>query len=135
MAVIGARPATAFGPWGRRIRPRTSRPVAQRRPRLRSAGRRISRPINISGFLLAIVAAAALAFFYLSQSSHVAATGYLLDDLDARMAELRMEEQQLIYEIGRARSPAVIEERARKDLDLAPIGPDRTSFASGSASN
>lgn len=134
MAVIGARPATAFGPWGRRIRPRTSRPVAERRPRRRAAGR-IARPINISGFLLAIVAAAALAFFYLSQSSHVAATGYLLDDLDARMAELRMEEQQLVYEIGRARSPSVIEERARKDLDLAPIGPERTSFASGSSSN
>jgi hypothetical protein len=133
MAVIGARPASGFGPWGR-IRPRTSRPAAPRRARRRSLVGRRARPINISGLLLAIVAAAALGFFYLSQSSHVAATGYLLDDLDARMVELRMEQQQLIYEIGRARSPAVIEQKAKQDLKLAPIGPDRTSFAAGTTS-
>ena len=90
--------------------------------------------MNISGFLIAIIAAAALAFFYLSQSSHVAATGYLLDDLEAQMTELRMEAQQLTYEIGRARSPSVIEQRARTDLKLAPIGADRTTFASGAGS-
>lgn len=134
MAVIGARPATGFGPWGRRIRPRTQRPVA--RPRLRGtgAGRR-PRELNISGFLLAIVAAAALAFFYLSQSSHVAAIGYVIDSLESQMAELRMEEQQLIYAIGRARSPSVIEQQARKELKLTPIGPERTTFAAGPASN
>jgi hypothetical protein len=132
MAVIGARPATGFGPWGRRVRPRTQRPVAHRARR--SVVARRQREVNISGFLIAIIAAAALAFFYLSQSSHVAATGYLLDDLDSQMAELRMEAQQLTYEIGRARSPSVIEQRARTDLKLAPIGADRTTFASGAAS-
>lgn len=134
MAVIGARPVTGFGPWGRRIRPRTQRPVARRRSRGSAVGRR-QRELNLSGFLIAIVAAAALGFFYLSQSSHVAATGYLLDDLDAQMVELRMEQQQLTYNIGRARSPSVIETRARTDLRLAPIGPDRTTFASGPESN
>lgn len=133
MAVIGARPATGFGPWGRRIRPRTQRPAAARRPRRSVAGRR-RRELNISGFLLAIMAASALAFFYLTQSSHVAATGYLLDDLDSQMSALRMEQQQLIYDIGRARSPSVIEERAKKELKLVPIGPDRTTFAAGPAS-
>jgi hypothetical protein len=134
MAVIGARPATGFGPWGHRIRPRTQRPVARRRTRGSAAGRK-PRELNISGFLIAIVAASALAFFYLSQSSHVAATGYVIDGLQARVLELRMEQQQLIFDIGRARSPSVIEESARKDLKLTPIGPDRTSFASDRPSN
>lgn len=135
MAVIGARPATGFGPWGRRIRPRTQpRPAVRRRGRRSAAGRR-PREVNIVGFLLGIAAAAALAFFYLSQSSQVAATGYLLEDLESRVVELRMEQQQLIYEIGRARSPAVIEERARSTLKLRPIDTERTSFASGSASD
>lgn len=79
--------------------------------------------------LLAIVAAASLAVFYLSQSSHVAATGYQIDALEAQLTELRAERQQLILQIGEARSPAVIEQRATEWLRLVPISGNSVSFA------
>ena len=68
---------------------------------------------NVSGFLVAIAVAAALALFYLSQSSHVAATGYEIDNLQTKLAQARAQQQQLIWEIGRARSPSQIEARAQ----------------------
>ena len=71
--------------------------------------------------LIGIAAAAGLALFHLSQSSHVAATSYELDILRAELAEVRAEQQQLILQIGEARSPAVIEKRAKSTL--APRAP------------
>ena len=126
MAICGARPASRFGPFGRsRPRPRT---VAQ--PRRRSgAGRRAQRVGGLSGVLIGIAAAAGLALFHLSQSSHVAAVGYQIDDLQQRVAELRAEQQQLISEIGEARSPAVIEKRAKSALGLVALPPSAVSFA------
>ncbi|HEX2142016.1 MAG TPA: septum formation initiator family protein, partial [Candidatus Limnocylindria bacterium] len=93
------------------------------------AGRRRREVTSISGLLLCIAAAAGLALFYLSQSSHVAATGYRIADLQAQVAELRAEQQQLIYRIGEARSPAVIERRARGRLGLVPMPPEAIAFA------
>jgi cell division protein FtsB len=84
---------------------------------------------NVSSFLVAIALAAALALFYLTQSSHVAATGYEIDDLQATLAQARAQQQQLIWEIGRARSPSQIEDRARSELRLVPLGPDAVRFA------
>lgn len=71
--------------------------------------------------LLAMVVAAGLAFFYLSQSTTVAATGYEIDALEAALAEQRATQQQLISAIGYARSPSQITDRARRDLGLVPI--------------
>ncbi|MDQ3880828.1 MAG: hypothetical protein M3295_07140, partial [Chloroflexota bacterium] len=65
----------------------------------------------------------------LSQSTHVAATGYEVDDLEARLAEVRAEHQQLILEISEARSPAVIQRTAIERLGLRPIDDARITFA------
>ena len=78
---------------------------------------------------MAIAAAAGLALFYLSQSSHVAATGYEIEQLHAQLAERRAEQQQLVMEIGRATSPAEIARRAAGELGLVPLTNDLVTFA------
>lgn len=130
MAIIGARPATNpwfLGPLGRQ-RPRT-RPQPPRRIRRSTAMRRARTRVEIRGLLVVIVVAAALALFYLSQSTRVAATGYEIDALEARLAETRAEQQQLIWAIGEARSPAEITQRARAELHLVPLTDDAVTFA------
>lgn len=128
MAVIGARPAT--GPW---FVPGRSRPRARPRPQTaRRARRKTSRrKLDVRPLLVVIAVAAALALFYLSQSTRVAATGYQIDALEAQLAELHAEQQQLVWSIGRARSPAEITDRARRDLQLVPLAPDAVLFAPG----
>jgi hypothetical protein len=83
----------------------------------------------VPGVLIGIAAAAGLAIFHLSQSSHVAATGYQIADLRAELAQLRAEQQQLIFQIGEARSPAVIERHAKSLLHLVTLPPDAVTFA------
>jgi cell division protein FtsB len=124
VAVIGARRAS---PW--LLGPFRPRPRVRQRPRRRSggglrrlgAGRRVRQHLDVRAMLIAIVAAAGLAFFYLSQSSHVAATGYEIDGLEAELAEKVAEQQQLLLQIGHARSPAEITRRAREELHLVPL--------------
>lgn len=90
---------------------------------------RIRRPADVRPLLVGILAAAALAFFYLTQSASVAATGYEIDSLEATLAARRAEQQQLILSIGRARSPSVIIQSAADDLDLVPLDPEAVTFA------
>lgn len=130
MAIVGARPARGFRLVGRR--PRVRAQPRARTARAPGAERRRREVTGVSGLLVAIVAAAGLALFYLSQSSHVAATGYAIDALEARVAELRAAQQQLILEIGKAGSPAVVEERATEWLRLVPIPPRAVTFAPSS---
>jgi cell division protein FtsB len=126
MAISGARPVTGIGIFGRpRLRPRTVAPARRRS----GAGRRSRQVSGVSGVLVAIAAAAGLALFYLSQSSHVAATGYQIAGLQAELAELRAEQQQLIFRIGESRSPAVITRRAKGSLHLVPLPPESVTFA------
>ena len=132
MAVIGARPAS--GPWflGRR---RTSRP--RPRPRARGVrrtggGRRVAPRIDVRPFLVVIAIAAALALFYLSQSTRVAATGYEIDTLEAQLADRVAEQQQLLLAISQARSPAEISERARTELRLLPLEQGAVTYATTS---
>ena len=130
MAVIGARPAAT--PWflGRRSRPRPrTRPQPARRGRRSSAGRRIGPRIDVRPVLVAIVVAAGLALFYLSQSTRVAATGYEIDALEATLAQRHAEQQQLVWAIGQARSPAEITQRARAELRLVPLEDEAVTFA------
>ena len=130
MAVIGARPAT--GPWflGRRGRPRPrTRPQSVSRGRRGRAVRRVESHIDVRPLLVAIVVAAALAIFYLSQSTGVAARGYEIDGLADTLAERRAEQQQLILAIGQARSPAEITDRARTDLRLVSLEDGAVTFA------
>jgi hypothetical protein len=132
MAIIGARPAAH--PWflGHRNRPRP-RP----RPRTRSGGRggltargrRVASRLDVRPVLVMIVVAAALALFYLSQSTRVAATGYEIDALEATLAERRAEQQQLIWAIGQARSPAEVTERATNELRLVLLEDGAVTFA------
>ena len=84
---------------------------------------------GISGVLVTLAACAGLAFFYLSQSSHVAATGYQISGLQAQLAELRAQQQQLVLEIGEARSPAVITRRAKGTLQLVELPSQSITFA------
>ena len=132
MAVIGARPATT--PWflGGRGRPRPrprSRPQTAHRGRRTAAGRRVVSRIDVRPLLVLIVVAAGLALFYLSQSTHVAATGYEIDALEATLAEERADQQQLIWAIGQARSPAEITQRAKGELRLIPLEDEAVMFA------
>lgn len=132
MAVIGARPVTGIGVLGRRVRPRPRpRPVSTRvRSGVRSGALRRPRQVaGISTFLVTIAVAAALALFYLSQSSHVAATGYQIDALQSQLGQLSREQQQLVLRIGEARSPARIETQARSRLHLAPLDQELVTFA------
>ncbi|HET8586304.1 MAG TPA: hypothetical protein VFM74_00365, partial [Candidatus Limnocylindria bacterium] len=70
-----------------------------------------------------------LAFFYLSQSTHVAATGYQLDALQAQVRQLTREQQQLTLQIGAARAPAQVEASARSQLNLVPLDQKAVTFA------
>lgn len=97
--------------------------------RVRGAGRRVVRRFQVRGVLVGIAAAAALALFYLSQSGHVAATGYEIERLHATLAERRAEQQQLILRISHARSPAEIARRAATRLHLVPLDPAVITFA------
>lgn len=132
MAVVGARPATGIGIFGRRPRARTRpRPVSTR---VRTGALPRRREVRgVSGLLLAIAAAAGLALFYLSQSSHVAATGYQIDALQSQVDRLMRDQQQLILQIGEARSPARIEALARARLHLVHLDDGAVTFASRSA--
>jgi len=78
--------------------------------------------------LATIAAAAGLAFFYLSQSSHVAAVGYQIDSLQSRIDALRAEQQELVMEIGAARAPSQILSRAH-GLGLVPLDQQAVTFA------
>ncbi len=132
MAVTGARPATGpwfLGPLGRaRQRPRP-RPQSGRRPRGSAVVRRVERRVDVRPLLVANAVAAALAYFYHSQSTGVAATGYEIDALEAQLAEVRAEQQQLIWAIGQARSPAEITRRAERELGLDPLEQGAVTYA------
>jgi hypothetical protein len=90
---------------------------------------RLPARIDVRPFLVAIAVAAALAFFYLSQSTRVAATGYEIDSLEATLARARADQQQLIWAIGQARSPAEITKRAQSKLHLVPLEEGAVTFA------
>ena len=92
------------------------------------AGRR-QRQASIAGLLASIVASAGLAFFYLSQSSHVAAVGYEIDDLNAQIALVRAEQQQLVLQIGSAQAPMTVIGQATNQLKLRPLDASAVSFA------
>jgi cell division protein FtsL len=85
--------------------------------------------IDVRPLLMAIVVAAALALFYLSQSTRVAATGYEIDTLETTLSQRHAEQQQLIWAIGKARSPAEINDRARTELKLVPLEDGAVNFA------
>ena len=135
MAVIGARRARTMplglGRPGRSGSPRTGARTTALPHRAASRRRRDSE--GVSGFLLAIAAAACLALFYLSQSTHVAATGYQIDALEAELSRGRSANQQLILDIAAARSPAAIE-RAAERLGLRELDEGRITFAVPSSS-
>ena len=90
---------------------------------------RIPTRVDVRPLLVAIVVAAALAFFYLSQSTRVAATGYEIDGLEATLAQRHADQQQLIWAIGQARSPAEITRRAQAELRLVPLEEGAVTFA------
>lgn len=81
---------------------------------------------------MAIAAAAGLGLFYLSQSTHVAAIGYQIDTLQAQVAKLRAEQQQLTFQIGEARSPSTVAVKAGEQLRLVVLDPAAVQFASRS---
>ena len=131
MAIVGARPATGIGIVRRRPRVRP-RPAAPARTRARRVARSRGEVTSISTVLVAITAAAGLCLFYLSQSTHVAALGYQIDGLQARVADLQAETQRLTFEIGVAHSPSTIQWKAQRELRLVPLDPAVVRFATRS---
>src|SRR5579859_3071208 len=127
MAVIGARPATGIGILGRRSRPRPVRVPEPVRARHLGAERR-QRQRSIAGILVAIAAAAGVALFYLSQSTNVAAVGYEIDALRGQIAALKADQQQLELQIGAARAPIQILQRATHQLGLTPLDSSAVMF-------
>jgi hypothetical protein len=127
MAVIGARPAPSpwFGLGRGRVRPRR----VSRQPARRARRRRLGATIDVRPALMAIVVGVALAIFYLSQSTGVAARGYEIDTLALTLAERRAEQQQLITAVAQARSPAEIIRRARFQLGLQSLDGSAVTFA------
>ena len=130
MAIIGARPVSTpwFVPGRGRTRPRT-RPRPARRSRRSGVLRRVESNLDVRPLLVVIAVAAALALFYLSQSAHVAATGYEIDSLENRLAESRARQQQIVSAIGEARSPSSITRRAREELRLVPLEQSAVTYA------
>jgi hypothetical protein len=128
MAVIGARPATTpwFGGGRSRVRPRR---IARPARRSRRGRVRLGAAVDVRPFVVAIVVAAALAIFYLSQSTGVAARGYEIDTLAMILADRRAEQQQLVTAVARARSPAEITRRARFQLGLQELDGSAVRFA------
>ena len=128
MAVIGARPATSpwFMPGRGRIRPRRGTMPARRSRRGRG---RLGASVDVRPFVVAIAVAAALAMFYLSQSTGVAARGYEIDILAAALADRRAEQQQLLTAVAGARSPAEVTRRARFQLGLQLLDGSAVTFA------
>jgi hypothetical protein len=126
MAVIGARPAASpwFGGLGR-VRPRR----VTRQPARRGRRRRLGASVDVRPALVAIVVAVALAIFYLSQSTGVAARGYEIDTLALSLAERRADQQQLITAVAQARTPAEIIRRARFQLGLQSLDGSAVTFA------
>lgn len=99
----------------------TSRSTVLPRRRLRGAVRAQRRPRRVGIILGAIVVAFLLAFFSLSQTVRVAATGYeaerlrtTIEQLDARARDLRSDLNRL------GREPAIRKEAT--DLGLVPLG-------------
>jgi cell division protein FtsB len=131
MAIVGARPATGIGIVRRRPRIR-ARPAVRARTRARRVARSRGTASSISTVLVAIAAAVGLCLFYLTQSTHVAALGYQIDGLQARVANLQAEQQQLTFEIGIARSPSTIAVKAQNELRLVPLDPSVVRFATRS---
>ena len=132
MAIIGARPVSSpwFIPGRGRPRPRIRpRPRAARRGTGSRVLRRVESRLDVRPLLVVIVVAAALALFYLSQSAHVAATGYEIDSLQNRLAEARARQQQIVSAIGEARSPSSITRRAREELHLVPLDQGAVTYA------
>lgn len=128
MAVIGARPATSpwFLPGRGRIRPRRSTRPARRGRRGRA---RLGASVDVRPFVVAIIVAAALAIFYLSQSTGVAARGYEIDTLALTLADRRADQQQLLTAVAGARSPAEVTRRARFQLGLQLLDGSAVTFA------
>jgi len=129
MAVVGARHATGVGLLGRRSRVR-SRPWSGSSGPVRRGAELFSRQRSgAPSLLVGIAAAAGVALFYLSQSTQVAAGGYQLEQLRARIVELHAAQQALMLQIGEASSPARIEQQARDELDLVLVDQLRITFA------
>ncbi len=110
MAVYeGARPRSSVAPRvGLELPRRRPEDVLPRR-RARSAVRARRRSSSRIGLLLgAIVVAVALAFFSLSQSMRVSATGYRIDRLEAERQQLEAAARELGSDLDRlAGEPAI----------------------------
>lgn len=113
MAVYeGARPRSAVAPRvGLGLPGRPAEDVALPRRRARAAARARRRSNRIGLVLGAIVVAFALAFFSLSQSMRVSATGYRIDRLEAERQQLEAQTRELRSDLDRlAGEPAIRKE-------------------------
>lgn len=77
---------------------------------------------NALMFVLIVLTVSVVGLLYLIQASHVARLGYDVSRLERQRMEVALENQRLTYEIARLQSLPAVEEMARDQLDMQPMG-------------
>ena len=81
------------------------------------------RPRGAGAVALAVLALSALGLLYLLQISRVASYGYTLSTIQARQAQLDREYELLLYQVSQERTPARIDDLARREYGMQPLDP------------
>jgi cell division protein FtsL len=81
------------------------------------------RPRGVGAVALAVLAFSALGLLYLLQISRVASYGYTLSTIQARQAQLDREYELLLYQVSQERTPARVDDLARREYGMQPLDP------------
>ena len=84
-----------------------------------------ARPRRVNNALMFVLIALSISIvglLYLIQTSHVAGLGYEVSRLERERMDAALENQRLTYEIAQRQSLPTIEEIARDQLDMQPMG-------------
>jgi hypothetical protein len=81
------------------------------------------RPRGAGAVALAVLAFSALGLLYLLQISRVASYGYTLSTIQARQAQLDREYELLLYQVSQERTPARVDDLARREYGMQPLDP------------
>jgi len=81
------------------------------------------RPRGAGAVALAVLALSALGLLYLLQISRVASYGYTLSTIQARQAQLDREYELLLYQVSQERTPARVDDLARREYGMQPLDP------------
>lgn len=91
----------------------------QRAPLTTARPRRLN---NALMFVLIVLTISIVGLLYLVQTSHVASLGYEVSRLERQRMDVALENQRLTYEIARRQSLPTVEDMARDELGMQPMG-------------